>query len=343
MDNKNWIKVYVIDVLPIITISLYILAVLYNIAYYTVFGINIVKYISLSEMLMTIIEPLVIFLLYILFMIWMSYVQAIIILPFIKKKYLQFVARARKKTFFRKIIYFIIKLKRKVYRTPWLISRIERVKEDMDVNTGKSKLGLVKDVILSIFLSTILYLIITLSSKSVMGLWFSILIILLPPTFLINIFNKSFFSPKHKERLKALSATEVSLSLFAYYIFCICVFYHNGTDCAGYYKNNNQVTFEIKTNDGNFFSDEEYGYIDQLNNTIFLYEKETNRATILHISTLNYIKIDLSSRHNGLIPYIYYLISKTYYMSQKCLKTSNQSNKKGTGDVLIDYIYKKFE
>ena len=336
MDNKNWIKVYVIDVLPIITISLYILAVLYNIAYYTVFGINIVKYISLSEMLMTIIEPLVIFLLYILFMIWMTYIHAIIILPFIKKKYLQFVARVRTNSFFRKIIFFIIKVKRKVYHTPWLISRIERVKEDMDVNTGKSKLGLVKDVIISIFLSTILYLIIIESSKSVTGLWFSILIILLPPTFFISIFNKSFISKKHKERLKALSTSEISLSLFAYYLFCICVFYHNGTDCASYYKNNNQVTFEIRTNDGTLFSDDEYGYIDQLNNTIFLYEKKTNRATILHISTLNYAKIDLSSRHNGLIPYIYYLISKSYYKLQKGL---NASNKKGSGDIVIDYIY----
>ena len=59
-SNSNWIKAYIIDVLPCITIALYILAFVYNQAFYSVFNINITHYLSLSDMLLSIMESMVV-------------------------------------------------------------------------------------------------------------------------------------------------------------------------------------------------------------------------------------------------------------------------------------------
>ena len=57
--EKNWIKAYIVDILPCIAGLVYILAIVYNIAYFSVFGINVIHYLTLSEMIMSIIEPLI--------------------------------------------------------------------------------------------------------------------------------------------------------------------------------------------------------------------------------------------------------------------------------------------
>lgn len=43
MENSksNWIKTYIVDVLPVISIALYVLAYVYNISFYKVFNIDI--------------------------------------------------------------------------------------------------------------------------------------------------------------------------------------------------------------------------------------------------------------------------------------------------------------
>ncbi len=73
--EKNWIKAYIVDILPCIVGLVYILAVVYNIAYFSVFGINVIHYLTLSEMLMSIIEPLIFVVIFNLFWMWLTLIS----------------------------------------------------------------------------------------------------------------------------------------------------------------------------------------------------------------------------------------------------------------------------
>lgn len=60
MDFQNWIRSYVIQVIPLISLVIYALGFSYYIAYYSVFGINIISYITLSEVLVAALMSIVI-------------------------------------------------------------------------------------------------------------------------------------------------------------------------------------------------------------------------------------------------------------------------------------------
>lgn len=60
MDFQNWIRSYVIQVIPLISLVIYALGFSYYIAYYSVFGINIISYVTLSEVLVAALMPIVI-------------------------------------------------------------------------------------------------------------------------------------------------------------------------------------------------------------------------------------------------------------------------------------------
>lgn len=65
MENSksNWIKTYIVDVLPCLSIALYLLAYTYNISFYQVFNIDIIPYLSFNDTLQSIIKPLIMILL----------------------------------------------------------------------------------------------------------------------------------------------------------------------------------------------------------------------------------------------------------------------------------------
>ena len=53
MDSKNWLRSYVIQVIPLISLVIYVLGFSYYLAYYGILGINIISYITLSEVLIS--------------------------------------------------------------------------------------------------------------------------------------------------------------------------------------------------------------------------------------------------------------------------------------------------
>lgn len=76
MEKKSWIKTYIIDVLPSMSILLYILAIVYEMTFFSVFDIGVLSYISLTETLVSIIEPLLYFTLLLLMSIAEFYIIA---------------------------------------------------------------------------------------------------------------------------------------------------------------------------------------------------------------------------------------------------------------------------
>ena len=76
MDNKysKWIKTYIIDVLPGITIASYVLGIVYSTAFYYVFDIEITHFISLGEMFLDITNTLLIIIAAYLFYVFYFYI-----------------------------------------------------------------------------------------------------------------------------------------------------------------------------------------------------------------------------------------------------------------------------
>lgn len=265
MQRGNWLKVYVIDVLPIITVSLYVLGVIYNIAYYSVYGINIIPYLTLGDMLMAIIEPLVLILLLTLFfLIATGFTRSVISSSLGKQNVAENVAKTK-----------------------------EQDKKDSVCNNNMKLLAL---VIFSIIISSILSWILSLLSISTdWGMSVAVLEVCFPLCI--------FFSPTgyYFKIIANSSKTELATSLFIYYLYCLAIFYYSGSNCAIYNKKIDDVKFDIETTKGVTYKDNHYGYIDQLGNSIFLYEKKTDRIIMLYTDNIMYTSIDFGSREKGLI------------------------------------------
>ena len=60
METNNWIRTYVIQILPALAFFVYIIGFAYYIVYYYQFGINIISYITLTEVLVSTLIPLLI-------------------------------------------------------------------------------------------------------------------------------------------------------------------------------------------------------------------------------------------------------------------------------------------
>lgn len=57
--QKHWIRAYVLQILPLVSIFIYILGFAFYIPYYYYYGINIISHISISEILILTFIPLV--------------------------------------------------------------------------------------------------------------------------------------------------------------------------------------------------------------------------------------------------------------------------------------------
>lgn len=60
MMTQNWIKTYVIQILPALALIVYIIGFAYYMVYYYQFGINITSYITLTEVLISTLTPILI-------------------------------------------------------------------------------------------------------------------------------------------------------------------------------------------------------------------------------------------------------------------------------------------
>lgn len=60
MATQNWIKTYVIQILPVLALIVYIIGFAYYMVYYYQFGINITSYITLAEVLVSTLTPILI-------------------------------------------------------------------------------------------------------------------------------------------------------------------------------------------------------------------------------------------------------------------------------------------
>jgi len=319
-SNSNWIKAYIVDVLPCMTVALYILAFVYNLAFFSVFNINITHYLSLSDMLLSILEPMVVLGVVSLLLFWMIVFFATTFYRSLEDKNQirltikakRRIVRFRKTGFARWFIVNYAKIKK------WFVEIRNKLNKKQTDNNIKAEESAKKNAFGTRHPITLFFLIIVaclyvffdknnanVEQKGLLNatLW------LILPLWMASMFalcdiilaglNNSL--PKKSFFIRSYKATEIIAAVLLFYIYALVVFYTSGLESGKYTMDNDLAKFEIRTSDGTVFNDSTYRYIDIMNDKVFLLEKETDYKVILDKEGLVFLKIVYKDEINNSI------------------------------------------
>lgn len=335
MKKSNWIKTYLVDILPCVTILLYILAIVYEMALFSVFDISVLGYISLTENLVSIIEPLLYFTLIFLIVIADLFIlsnSSFPSLPTIKKI----------TDFFdnKKHLHVIVKILIIIPLFPLLIIYgilygIVIMPEIFIESISKAKVRNYGFLFFGTY--TLLFFILsycawlpTVSSYNGMG---KALYGLMMPLIIAFFFSTMRFVFPGREKLiqaiKKITLRERVFFLVIYYIFAIAVFSYSGFDYGNTLKQKDSTVFTIRMTDGTVFDNTKYGYISKMGNHVFLYEKASDASIILYNENIGYQKIINDDSRK---PMLYDLIKKSKQHPQNTLNNTNTTSIKQKQD-----------
>ena len=297
MDNKysKWIKTYIIDVLPAITIATYVLGIVYNMSFYSVFGLDITQYLSLGEMFLGIVNIL----LSIIFM----YLGMILYVVFVQKYYPYNLAELGGKLCSNNSTEEIkseVSTGNEVTEESTKDVETDNTTEDVESENKKRFLRMNIRYLLFIasvfFFSLLLYVILNATSgrnfcgqsQSFMVIPFivSTLFLLIPIPVIIGSVSS------HKRSIMILETVAV------FYLFAYVVISYSGRINGEYVRDHDKATFEIKLNDGSILNNNSYRYINQVNDRVFLLDKKTNENMILANDGIMYMKIHMIPRNS---------------------------------------------
>ena len=278
-QKTNWIKTYFVEIIPVLSLSLFLLALIYDIAYYSVFNINFIPYISFSELLFFIIDPMVsityfllvfTFISLILLNSWMDVNEEMIIN---KKK------EEVKTTLLplRLESFIVLVILAASYKLFILLFSYDSGVKNVDYGFFHATLGLtIPFFIFFIFFAVICIL------DSIFRFKHSLIRSM--ATYLLNISAKRKFG----------------YALF-FYLYAILVFYLSGAKSGNFYLTQSPVSFEIMASDKSIYDNSEYTYIGHTNNRIFLRNKKCCTNIILNSDNTAYIKISSKGEDSFII------------------------------------------
>lgn len=276
MNKTNWIKTYLIDILPCVTILLYVLAIVYEMAFFSIFNINVLSYISLVEILISISEPLLYFSLLSLVTFVSLYAimqpSDISILPdptFIDK----FLEKTKKLPLVVKIIiaiplfplYFLYVIFYGIVMMPDFYVGIFYKKDSGKAGFFFIGMFMVMLFVLSYFLWSFLLNSHNGMSNALNGLLAPLSIIILYVCF------RRLFPNREKMigLIKRIGKKEIGFFVAVYYIFTLVIFYQSGFDYGKELKTKDTTSFTLHLTDGTTFDNTNYGYINKMGNHIF--------------------------------------------------------------------------
>ncbi len=349
-DQRNWIKAYIIDVLPCISIALYVLAYIYNISFFSVFNLNIDQYLSFSEMLLSIIETLVLFVLFSVIIIWgelwwFTYqVPYVIVIDAerrkkekeekkwrIKYKYLRLIIKAKNSVFFsilRKINNWNKKKSAQIDQK--INKRKDALKKEEDYHSWNTFTTFLCNIVFSYFLYTSLIKK-GFIDKGMMGASIGLAIpLLIFVTFSILDSDIALITHKYdKSRMKKYSTIEIMEIIILYFSFAITIFYFSGKEYGKYVKEHDIATFEIKLNDGRILNNSQYRYINIMNDKIFIIEKTSKNNVIINKESTVSVKIQFKNYNSNsiLVEVMDYFVLKTNSLFDSIEKFSKNLNR----------------
>lgn len=296
--KQNWVKVYIVDILPCIAVSLYILAIVYNLALFSHFGIDILTFLSLTELLIGIVEPLLVTALFVFI------TCGIIVLPMIdliQHERIKFKTYSKRIKYLRNIVKNIDK-----YHIRYLRNKIRKMriidKDNKDIITSISLYVLVIYII-SYFLfsyNVVLYDYGAGMGRALCGLLIPISIV--PVLFVYSIATTlTVLDIRLDETVKKITSFDKVFIGFITYIYAIAIFYQSGSEYACEIQKKPKTEFSIKMSDGSIFDNSKFGYISRINDKIFLFSKSSDENVILEDEGIIYTKITGTSQRSLLI------------------------------------------
>lgn len=279
-ETTNWLKVYIIDILPCISLLLYALGIIYNRALFGEFNINILEFVSLTDLFISILDALVAFCTYSLI--------ALILIVYAK-------------TFFSNVSpnESIDNNSKHSLKVCFLSILIMSISFSMDIFLWEYDI-----------LKTDL-------SGAAFALFLPLYFVL---GFAIVEWSSSrfkFMSSYKYNLMRKYNTIETFEMLVIFVFYAIVVFSYTGKKTGEYILTHKTETFEIKTSDNTVYNDTRYKIISIFNDRLFLYDIPTEQTVILNRGNITYIRKDRlneSSDTNSIMPLI---IDKAKHQNSK--------------------------
>lgn len=250
MNLQNWIRSYVIQIIPIITFFVYVLGFSYYIPYYRTFGINILSHITLSEVLVAAFVPVLICL--IVAIVWKSVITA-----YYNSAY----------------IYFRQAYENLNRMMQFPTNRPQRQAHEIDLKRKLKILTLITIAIIALFIG----LINGIDCDSTIKKYILILVAAVVIPYILWMIGR-------------LSEIRSAAIRFKYYTFFGCligiglilILMCLGLSDANAIKHERQSPFEITMTDGRTYNTDSHLYIGESQTSVFLCNKSDKTATILN-------------------------------------------------------------
>lgn len=282
-QNANWIKAYIVDVLPCLTALLYLLAVIYNIAFFSVFNIDVTDFQSFIEMLVSIIQPFLLLSVFLLLLIALS----IYFIPFLVY---EFNKRRKHGKLSKKKIHYL-RLFVKLFHSSELYKSFKLFSFSLIVITPSYFYLFTKDGIdnfggrysgfVPIFIPILLTMILMASKLTIRP-------------------KMTFF-----EQMKKITIPDKILTFILFFIFAISVVYESGLRDGKTLLDRDEVTFKITLTDNSSYDNKKYTYIKHSNGRIFIYDKNLNSSLILYEENVLSLRMNMKNVHKkSIVEYI---------------------------------------
>ena len=283
MDNKrtNWLKVYIIDVLPCITLLLYSMAIVYNKALFSVFNINIINYASLKDLFISIIDVLVLF----------CALSLVTLLLFIHLK--TFLFQDDEENVDK------VYVEKKGKKTKDHAKKSNKESADKNQSWEMCKFSIT--VLFTSLIAAYLLFYYDILNVNLAG---AALALFIPVLMICGTIELKWLSTKFKfiqfdtfkmiRRLSTIETVEITIMFLLYASF---IFTYTGRKTGEFIMANETPPFEIMTSGGIDYNNTDYKIISIFNERVFLYEKATGYNVILNRGSISCIKTD---NHNDL-------------------------------------------
>jgi len=291
-NNTNWIKAYIVDVLPCISVAFFTFAYIYNDAYYTVFDIDIAPYASFGDIFMSITTPLIIFAILAAFVLsfviecYSSVSKAIDTFDEeLQKSKKPFIPFKTKYFIFR----YFIKLKQtKVFqylKSKKIITNKKRV-SNKNTESDEKHDHLFLELMLSFlcyYISGTIYSGYVEEGVIMPSLLSSSIALMLPFLIIPLLFYfKKIAWAALGTKMMDISNYRIVAFIIGFYVYGVVMFNIIGHESGIQAMNNRSIKFEIVTTDGEHYDNTKYIYIGHLCNNTFLRETKKNLNIILN-------------------------------------------------------------
>lgn len=276
MATQNWIKTYVIQILPVLALIVYIIGFAYYIVYYYQFGINITSYITLTEVLVSTLTPILVAIIISAFFfscqILFRVPKGIIRIFFIKLK-----TEPTSKILSEKFVDTLLLFRRKL-----LLSNRKNAEKNKRNNYQKFLLSIVVMFII-IFICIPYSIYVGKIEVQYKYYWITILLTLCLPYigYYLHYYRQMRFqTARHFHNF----TTSVILSI-SVLIFIVNLAVYN----AEQDKQDGELKFKILASDNIEYTNRNYNYIGECAAAIFLYNRIDESTLILNTSKLSSI------------------------------------------------------